>query len=114
MSHLSDLEITRACAEAMGYVIDENTSASFSYTAIWVKRPDAPPGIYYPLVDDAQAMALVKNKYLSIDLGSDAWFVRAPYDALINENNRVAAHSDLNRAICECVAKLQQAKAATA
>ena len=89
---MPDLEITRLGADAMR------------------------PAIYLhpkfdPLHDDAQAMALVKKFCLDIECHA-----REPiWTVLFDDNERyskVRECPDLNRAICLCVARIQQAKAA--
>ena len=90
---MTDLEITRLCAQAM-------------FTALeWEQRLFD----YDPLHDDAQAMALVKKfRPACIPVGTDSWEVgtspRGPFGSW-NAN-------DLTRAVCLCVAKMAQAKAA--
>ena len=60
---------------------------------------------YDPLHDDAQAMALVKKLNLSIyETNADGeWCVFQ-----IGTNELDTTNSDLNRAICECVAKMEK------
>ena len=62
--------------------------------------------VYDPLNDDAQAMALVKKFGIEIHCRTD----RNGWYAGIYWENGMVSHSDLNRAICETVAKLQAAK----
>jgi hypothetical protein len=63
-----------------------------------------------PLLDDAQAMALVKTFKLCIDPmsedGTDCWVVWHP-----SKDARNLGGADLNRAIVECVALMQMAVA---
>ena len=99
---MTDLEITRLCAEAMGHKIAyEREGEVFLDSALrtW----------YRPLHDDAQAMALVKGFRLEPRYNDTlkAWFVTESYSQRI-----VARNADLNHAICECVAKMQAAKGA--
>ena len=78
----------------------------------WEKNKDAimthcwPFQIWNPLHDDAQAMALVKWFGMEMSRAQTGeWFVRhflCGSEAIIN--------TDLNRAIVECVAKMQSAK----
>lgn len=99
---MTDLEITKLCAQAMGYELPGNEWA--------VNAPD----FYHPLGDDAQAMALVKKLGLVCDPQHDGlhnpeypgWevsHISLPLDYL-------AISPSLNRAICECVANMQKAK----
>jgi hypothetical protein len=98
---MTDLEITRACAEAMGYmdyVCQEDYIKLDRYTR------------YHPLHDDAQAMELVKKLNLSVNRHNEGqylnWMVGGfGYFRNIHTENP----EDLNRAICEAVAKMQAA-----
>ena len=73
------------------------------------KNALGPP--YEPLINDAHAMALVKKFHLRIgstlvagkDNPQESWFVE-------RTNHDHSVSDDLNRAICECVAKMQAAK----
>lgn len=94
---MDDLEITKLCAEAMGLT---------SWQAL--------EGRYDPLHDDAQAMALVKKFRLEIRQqatgtdehpGAPLWGISG---CLYGWKN--AEDENLNRAICECVARMQAAK----
>ena len=79
---MTDFEITRLCAEAL-------------LPNVWAH------GEWNPLHDDAQAMALVKKFQLAVAYLSP-WYVScSPYQVHAD---------DLNRAICECVARMQQSK----
>ena len=73
--------------------------------------PNYTPPEYDPLHDDAQAMALVKRFELDqrriINGNSKAWVVMLS-DTVPARSS--AYNTDLNRAICECVAKMQAAK----
>lgn len=95
---MTDLEITRLCAEAMGlHQVDRYRFAN-------VHGQEAE---YTPLHDDAQAMALVKKFHPYIDgLLMDDWTVAFTNGAFSYE----VRDKDLNRAICECCAKLQAGK----
>ena len=96
---MTDLEMTRLCAEAMGitFLTDEDGTLTSSV------------GIYVPHQNNEQAMELVKKFHLRINHNDvDKWLVckdygfRRPPDRALNP--------DLNRAIFECVAKMQAAK----
>lgn len=116
---MTDLEITKLCAEAMGlqFRVKQNGVGNEDVSLDGVDLYD--PGCnmwnrcYLPLSDDAQAMALAKRFGLlldpqqdgqdfAIDPGWEVSHVSFPDALFIN--------SDLNRAICECVAKMQAAK----
>ena len=91
---MTDLEITKRCAEAMG-LSDIRPMCHVCDAMIQ----------YEPLHDDAQAMALVKKIGLHI-------VYRAPHmDAWrVDKANKYATANDLNHAICLCVAKMGEAK----
>ena len=107
---MTDLEMTRLCAEAMGYEIDYspdngggvgNTGFDMDGAAVL----DWHNGVKFnPLHNDAQAMALVKKMGLSIR-NPDLWEVWKPLHKTAYGDN-----ADINRAIVECVAKMQQSK----
>lgn len=89
---MDDLEIVRLCAEAMGGEVALHGNDVFL------------DGDYFrPLDDDAQAMALLKRCGLTVNrvYDPDGWYA-TDYPG----NRHEAIASDLNRAICECVAKL--------
>ena len=90
---MTDLEMTKLCAEAMEFVPPQRSVAGLPWN---------------PLVHDAQAMALVKKFKLRIGQPhpeTEKWFVWA------RRSSRFRASSEsLNRAIVECVAKIQAAK----
>ena len=101
---MTDLEMTRLCAEAMGYrITDEYDDLGH------VECEQC--GDFDPIHDDAQAMALVKNHYLAFYwrfniVTEPRWEVCGP------EGQKICFSKDLNRAIVECVAKMQKAQAA--
>ena len=84
---MTDLGITKLCAEAIGWEL--------SCGGV----------IFDPLYNDLHAMALVKKFMLDcwFDPGRGSW--KAQYSVEAQSEN-----DDLNRAICECVAKMQEAK----
>ena len=105
---MTDLEITRLCAEVMGISVEleywAGVGAKVFVTGDWDEAGNHYER-YHPLEDDAQAMALVKKFYLGVAF-SGGWSV-------YEQGNGAAGHSaNLNRAICLCVAKMQQARAA--
>jgi len=94
---MDDLTATRLCAEAMGF--DWKLMDSPDFPA-WISIPEN----YLPLKDDAQAMALVKRFTLSIDAeiaDGNGYGVSNSAPGIYYE------HTDLNRAIVYCVAKMQ-------
>lgn len=104
---MTDLEITKLCAEAIGIQLYFDTNGG-----TWLGDPSFNLR-YDPLRDDAQAMALVKKFHLRLkewqrSLGHDDgpwWTVTYPY-----LRHGMADSSDLNRAICECVANMRKEK----
>lgn len=106
---MTDLEITRLCAEAMGYTPTPHPNRRSFKDLMWV----ANAGNWNPLADDAQAMALVKRFKADIcwaldSSGNDGlWFVDIGDTTSEGYADRDA---DLNRAICLVVAKMQAAK----
>lgn len=93
---MSDLEMTKLCAEAMRFQVGGRCGDA----AILVDGMATT--IYEPLTDDAQAMALVKKFRLLVDGGNAQWCVHGDTagSGSINEN--------LNRAIVESVANMQK------
>ena len=101
---MTDLEMTRLCAEAMGMESDNYVllfHADGSQTGPFVVTPE----VYDPLHDDAQAMALVKKMELRIGrTNTNFWEVCGMGSGGKHFDD------DLNRAIVECAAKMQAAK----
>ena len=117
---MTDLEMTKLCAEAMGYrcglqkIVDCSPGFILSTTTLnSMNLPDGwetgtNDGPYDPFHDDAQAMALVKKFGLDVrgpaqDHLWEVWFALQP-------EHYHTARDDLNRAIVECVAKMQRAR----
>jgi len=105
---MSDLEMTKLCAEAMGIEVrSPMTSGGSSWTVS--TDGDRSAYMYDPLHNDAQTMALVKK--LGLDIQNYYWD-----DPLVSKHDAhgklcgEARNADLNRAIVECVAKMQGAK----
>ena len=114
-SRMTDLEITKLCAEAMRLRLCNGYDSPKSlYTHQDPRSIDGREIEYNPLHDDAQAMALVKKFELRIDRNFEdggeglVWTVThhlcMKYGGISSFDNR-----NLNRAICECVAKMQAA-----
>lgn len=124
MSEPSDIEIVRACANAMGlepimcYQHDSGgdgvNNRHYCEGGCWWIRGDRNPNSGYaeyqydPLHDDAQAMALVEKFQLSLGYNRGWGCVKN------NEHNMLIAgcyhFNDLNRAICLCVHAMQREK----
>lgn len=96
---MTDLEMTKLCAEAMGY---SESRASLVVLAGQVIVNDGVNSRFDPLHDDAQAMALVKRFPLECAQTVSDWA-----DDWITDSD-----ANLNRAIVECVAEMQAKKAA--
>jgi hypothetical protein len=105
---MTDLEMTKLCAEAMGIPHKISTDRRTGAFVEIIKESDpGNGGEFDPLHDDAQAMALVKKFRLEILPDDLIDFRVRPI-----EMNICTSSDDLNRAIVECVAKMQKAKAA--
>lgn len=102
---MTDLEITRLCAEEMGITLDEDM-LSDGLLEYWGSEGSSRS--YNPLHDDAQAMALVKKFLLSV--GFDGGWACVKNDGRGMLQSGAYHYPDLNRAICECVAKMQASK----
>ncbi|HEX7953967.1 MAG TPA: hypothetical protein VF523_12935 [Burkholderiales bacterium] len=105
---MTDLEMTKLCAEAMGIVLDGIPSAPSYFDSD--KTENGCIIFYDPIHDDAQAMALVKKFGLCIeqyapDSASGSRVYLPGY-----WKRGVKFMSNLNRAIVECVARMQAAK----
>ena len=110
---MTDLEITKACAEAMGLKTSKYLCRNKKRrleTRLSLPRRSHKGGMttsrYNPLHDDAQAMALVKKFGLHTGFQSfdNLW------GCLAQDGITKTYNTDLNRAICECVAKMKKAK----
>lgn len=96
---MTDLEMTRLCAEALGLptdMVQHDESGPYLKTSRY--------GRYQPLHDDAQAMELQKRFRFDIRYISENWW------GVGGRGNHWSYGPDLNRAIVECVAKMQSAK----
>ena len=112
---MTDLEMTKLCAEAMGYaacrarIEDYDKIAGYRFE---VSNPLTGWALYDPLNDDAQAMALVKKLMLSVGRNQGVeWDVENRHSPF-GEQYVCVMNKDLNRAIVECVAKMQETKTA--
>jgi hypothetical protein len=98
---LTDEEMTKLCAEAMGL------STWLDARGILCLH-DSMCSEYEPLYDDWQAMALMKRFMISID-----WYVDGEATVVLPTTDTTPSiHVDgpLNRAVVECVAKMQASK----
>lgn len=101
---MTDLEITRLCARAMELKFEEWKDSIRKVTLFRGHLPNY--DLYDPLHDDVQAMALVKRFNVEL-LRGDKWRARCEGQSLYE-----AWADNLNRAICLCVAKMQQSAGA--
>ena len=116
---MTDLEMTKLCAEAMGLegYVEERLATSLGQTRLCRPEMDRPkdlPEFYRPLWDDAQAMKLVKEFNLDLSWGpgeqvwrASQWLGNTPPS---KARSFLSKSPDLNRAIVECVAKMQKGK----
>jgi hypothetical protein len=125
---VTDLEMTKLCAEAMGWKHlgavghdKPERHATKPYCLFgcndWWLDPSGyelccgPCQMHYdPLHHDAQAMALVKRFELQSSKMNGDWCVAFNFSAISDFKGHHASKVDLNRAIVECVAKMQAAK----
>ena len=100
---MTDLEMTRLCAEAMrlNFRVSYDRFTDGDFVELISELDPGNGGDYDPLHDDAQVMALVKK------------FPQDTLTAFIQHQQErwMGRQFDLNRAIVECVAKMQTAKA---
>lgn len=102
---VTDLEIVRLCAEAMGL----EPLAVYGMDVVIGATPNR--YVFRPLHDDGQAMALLY--WLSFEceiIVSSGEFHCNSEEHKMEEIYGITSNADLNRAICECVAKMQAAK----
>lgn len=116
METLSDLEITKLCAEAIGYehINVENRRGIGTDTGIWVGySSEGDMSIYDPLRNnafgDAQCFALMKRFAHSMDKNPE--YLGGEYFVSMSNGNTQASGrgNNLTRLICECVARMQDA-----
>ena len=108
---MTDLEMTKLCAMAMGLRIVYPDQADLPLCVESAKGA----GVYFPLHDDVQAMALVKKLRLAIEtIEIGAWCVWNNEQCTMHSMDEYAEgfNENLNRAIVECVAKMQEARQA--
>lgn len=104
---MTDLEMTRWCADAVGlvgYAANGRHLFKGSYAAGTYE-------MYDPLRDDEQAMALLRKCELSLCAPSPddkRWYVLKIWTS---DSRTISAHDEnLSRAIVECVSRMQSAK----
>ena len=105
---MSDIELTKLCAIAMGFM-PEFAPTEWPVGIAVKGGGQASEDLYDPLHNDAQAMELVKKLRISIDQGRVGGDMSAA--AILKDGVLYNAESEnLNRAICETIAKLQMEK----
>ena len=100
---MTDLEITRLCAEAIGN--------NFRRSIVHHYHNPYMVG-YYSLHTDEQAMALLKKFKLQIATFTGGWVVIPCVAERTVEYPFDIPNNNLNRAVVECVAKMQLEKQA--
>jgi len=107
---MTDLEMTRLCAEAIGIEYEIGGEDDDGNKCVWMYdiRDCAE---YCPLQDDEQAMELVKRFRLQLMRAECfAMLPEAEWGWRIHHDMGGAVYADLNRAIVECVANMQASK----
>ena len=106
---MSDLEMIRICAEAMGFSVVKGDGRYKNGFAIATEDGD-PVTNYDPLAHDTQAMAMVKKFGLVLEPDGEwaaTWINRSRE---IGKRSVTVRHSPtVNRAIVECVVKMHSA-----
>lgn len=108
MTALSDLEITLACARAMGLQVRELPLCGDGQSRVIVQLVEG--GVYDPLRDDGQMVALVKKLALyccPLIFGGEheGWHVETQLEI----SPQSVSNPTLNRAVCICVARAHEA-----
>jgi len=105
---MDDLTIMKYCADAMGLkTVKGGSDEQFMYGEKGIVTTYC---LYNPLNDDAQCFALVKKFEISIGRNQGVeWDVENRHSSFADDYVCVM-NKDLNRAICKCVARMQQAK----
>ena len=112
MTTLSDLEIVRLCAEAMDLTPYRAVSGGViqhcSESGIYVVSDRDARGYteYDPLHDRAQCFELVEKLKLTVDFFAKEWTAMSHSPLYVRD----ASSDNLNRAICECAARVQMGK----
>lgn len=120
---MTDLEMTKLCAEAMDIDVVEHDGVEYTdgsrgepkmvtrNSANYAYIGDC--SIYDPIHDDAQAMALMRRFALAVwgaDYAAGSWKWRAESQIPDDKKHELGHGVTPNRAIVECVAKMQKAK----
>src|SRR6266853_980443 len=111
-SDMNDLELTKACAQALGFPAREAAGLGIDEPArVILYRPNGLWILYEPLIDNAQVMALVKRFEMQLwpeyERKSNGAKLLG-WNAYIRGIGTVTSQ-ELNRAIVECAAKMRGA-----
>lgn len=104
---MTDLEMLKLCAAAMGETVKEFDGNLFFTGPLYDSVQHN--STYNPLENDKQAMALIKKFEMHVSRNPETWWCMTtsplsdPFDG--------PDHTDLNRAIVECVANLWKDRA---
>lgn len=107
---MTDLLVTCLCAEAMGWKVRQDNSGRWrayeldNKTVVYGIGDNWIASVWNPLQNDAQAMSLIKRLGLHI-IREGAW---RTWHVCESPEGAQARHAELNRAVCECAAKIQQ------
>ena len=108
---MTRVEVVKLCASAMGIKLARYGEQLVVKTVDLDSLLFDDPEFYNPFEDDSQAMALVKKMGLDIARRKDCWMVRKGEFSVSSRNrSEDGISSDLNRAICECVANALKGK----
>lgn len=108
---MTDQEITRLCAEAMTYTIMSSRDVTYDYIICRdLQGGLADTWTYQPLRDDAQAMRLIKTFKVDLVWCKEGVTAQLDHVPFVSPKTLSVYGTDLNRAICECVAQMQKAK----
>jgi len=103
---MTDLELTVASALAMGYQISAPPKDQDFTLPLNVEYSPQKFGLWNPIKDNGQALAIVKKLKLDIAYFMDSWVVVKVQGNYEGAKAGGGGHQDLNRAIVECAAKV--------
>lgn len=110
---MTDLELTKLCAEAMGYAVLVGLGGMRIYRNGKVEEVSGNIVAHFdPLHDDAQCLALVKKFHIEISWNEDGVCTTNIFTAEPGRYIAYPVSTDLNRAVCLCVARMQLASPA--
>lgn len=108
---MTDIEMTKLCARAMGYTLwcySGHWNKEYASTqAMPIRVCGMPDEDYDPLHSDDQAMAVMKKLRIAVIFDDEkGLWLAGPGGVVASKHD--AESSDLNRAIVESVAKMQR------